>query len=142
MLLPKHKILFTLNEVLKILEGSESYQISQYSYIPHQWYFNCYYNSMYYKLIIHVQNKTVKCIQIQLNLQTIIIDNQREYSELFNQIYVKSTQKIVDIENNKFTILFPNYTQVDDRDHKIESILELVDVSENKPKRKKLFGLF
>jgi len=38
--------------------------------------------------------------------------------------------------------LFPNYTQVDDRDHKIESILELVDVSENKPKRKKLFGLF
>lgn len=142
MLLPKHKILFTLNEVLKILEVSESYQINQYSYIPHQWNFSSYYNDKYYALVIHVKNKTVKCVSISVNDKTIKIDRQREYSELFNQIYIKCTQKIVDIENTKFTILFPNYTQVDDRDHKIESILELVDVSENKPKRKKLFGLF
>ena len=142
MLLPKHKILFTLNEVLKLLEGAESYQINQYSYIPHQWNFSCYYNGKYYALVIHVKNKTVKCVSISVNDKTIKIDRQREYSELFNQIYIKCTQKIVDIENTKFTILFPNYTQVDDRDHKIESLLELVDVSENKPKRKKLFGLF
>jgi len=142
MLLPKHKILFTLNEVPKILEGAESYQINQYSYIPHQWTLCSYYNGKYYGLVIYVKNKNVKCISISVNDKTIKIDRQREYSELFDQIYVKSTQKIVDIENNKFTVLFPNYTQVDERDHKIESILDLVDVSENKPKRKKLFGLF
>ena len=142
MLLQKHKILFTLNQVIELIKVAESYQVSTYSYIPDQWSFSCYYNGRFYSLILGIQKDQVKYISVFYDSQSIRIDYKSEYSEIFKNIKNEYCKKVLEIENAKFSKIFPNYSKEDDREHKIESILDLEDVSKEKTKRKKLFGIF
>jgi hypothetical protein len=143
MLLQKHKILFTLNQVIELIKVAESYTVSTYSYIPDQWSFSCYYNGRFYSLILGIQKDQVKYISVSIDSQSIRIDYKSEYSEIFKNIKNEYCLKVLEIENAKFSKIFPNYSKEDDRDGKIETLLDLTSCfSEDKSKRKKLFGIF
>jgi hypothetical protein len=150
MLLPKHKIIFSLEQAISLIKNSESYSISKFEYIPDKYTFDCQYfgeKLLNYTIILKIDKKTrgeqLSTVQIinKNNTNEINIYNSKEFSELFNQILNESKIAIERIENQKFLKVFPGYNITEDRNSKIASLIELVDVS-SQPKRKKFLGLF
>lgn len=144
MLLPKHKIIFSLEQAISLIKNSESYSISEFSYIPTKYIFNCQHfgtTISHYTIKLSIKKQDLLKVEIINNGNEIKIHNSKEFSELFNQILNESKIAIERIENQKFLKVFPGYNITEDRNSKIASLIELVDVSPQQ-KRKKFLGLF
>ncbi len=143
MLLPKHKIIFSLEQVISLIKNAENYSISKFSYIPDQYTFFCHHyhkQLLSYTITLAINRKKIIYVKIVLDNSEIKIDNS-EFTKLFDEIYQEATKSISRIENQKFLKVFPDYNITEDRNSKISSLIELVDVSPQ-PKRKKFLGLF
>lgn len=131
MILQSHKINYAIEKSLEMISNANSYQIDKtYTSLPIEIKFQIKksnpvnpYSLIDYTILIFIKDNKVIKFKICHGAESLTIESDSSINSNLELLYKASMSKISDLEGKKFLKIFPEYSPIDDRDLKIEEIL-------------------
>ena len=133
MVLSKLKKEYCFNKIVEFISKSAEYDLSKMSSSSVVTFYTA--GSMSFRSVIKLYKEcnksvwTIKKLEIKRNDQTLELEYDSIWIDKFKEVERAIDDKILEIDNIKFKKLFPEYDIIEDRDEKLNEILNNNDPS-------------